>query len=386
MQSKVDLTPRPITVIGVPGSRRVAAFTEAAQRLGLGPVEVTSYLDFIAGRPPTLHPDSLIRIESPSECAATTRAILKAGIAPLEAHRGVPLSETEIDRLACDRGEMLHPRQWFLGFREILAQLDACGTEGDVRWMSAPRAIATTFDKLACLELWSQAGLPVPPRFPGIKTYAQLRREIPQRHARVFIKLRYGYSAMGAVALEWRGSLVRALTPMEVVWAHGRPRLFVTRRPRVLTREFEISWLVDTLAVEEILVEDWLPKARWNGKPYDVRAVMINGQVQHLVGWANGSPFTNLNLDATRIPRESVEHHLGGSWCEFDALCRQAAFRIPCAGILGLDVFVRPCRRRFALLEANAFGDYLPGLTYRGQSTYEAELSEFCRTGEGIAT
>ena len=241
--------------------------------------------------------------------------------------------------------------------------------------MSHPDAIITTFDKSDCLERWASAGLPVPKRHHGIRSYAQLRRENTDRHARIFIKLRYGYSAMGAVALEWRDDLVRAITTMDVEWANGRPRLFVTKRPRVITREFEIAWLIDTLAMEEIVVEDWLPKARWKSMPYDLRLVMIDGQVCHAVGRASHSPFTNLNLDATRIPQDSIERHLGESWTHCKTLCEQAAAQIPEAGYLGLDVLVRPGGRQYALLEANAFGDYLPGLLYRGQSTYASELS-----------
>lgn len=114
--------PGRIVVIGVPGSRRVSAFLSDAHRLGIGRIDVLSYLDWIDGcsRPPPS--GTFVRIESPSECSLTTRAILKAGIAPIEARGGVPISAPEIDRLACDRGEMLHPRQWFFGFQEILTR------------------------------------------------------------------------------------------------------------------------------------------------------------------------------------------------------------------------------------------------------------------------
>jgi hypothetical protein len=115
-----------------------------------------------------------------------------------------------------------------------------------------------------------------------------------------------------------------------------------------------------------------------------VRVVLIRGEVHHVVGRSSASPFTNLNLDATRIPREAVERHLGTCWDPFESLCRQAACGIPEAGVLGLDVLVRPCRSRFALLEANAFGDYLPGLMHRGRSIYETVLSEFCHAEEGV--
>jgi hypothetical protein len=372
-----------IVVIGIPDSRRVSAFCEAAQRCGVERVDVVSYLDWIAGRRPP-PAGSLVRIDSPGECSQTTRAILKAGIAPLEARGGLPLSVAEIDRLACGRGELLSPRQWFLGYREILEQIDIGWADAGLRWMSRPKSIVTAFDKIACLELWSRAGLPIPRRYPGIARYEQLRGEIARRHARLFVKLRYGYSALGAVALEWRDSLVRAITTVEVTGPRDRARLFVSKRPRVLTCESEIAWLIDRLGVEDILVEHWLPKARSGGKPFDLRVVMIGGEPQHVVGRANTSPFTNLNLNATRIAPEEVKRQLGETWEHLGAVCRQAALQIPTAGGLGLDVLVRPCLRQLALLEANAFGDYLPGLLYRGRSTYEAEVHRFCGERAGV--
>ena len=377
------MLPGRIVVLGVPGSRRVSSFVEEASRLGIDRVDVVSYLDLIAGVVPVPGAGSLVRVESPSESAETTRAILKAGIGPLEEVGGRPSSSAEVDRLDCGRGEIVAPRQWFFGFHEVLARVESAWSGDGSRWVSRPSTIATTFDKLACLDLWRSAGLPTPGRHPDVQSYAQLRDSIPGRHARVFVKLRYGYSAMGAVALEWRDHLVRAITTTERVRAEGRDRLFVSKRPRVLTSEPEIAALIDALAFESIVVEDWLPKARYDGVPYDVRVVMIGGRARHLVGRASFSPFTNLNLDARRIPRESVEAHLGDAWGDFEGVCERAASHLPEAGVLGLDVLIRPGRRRFALLEANAFGDYLPRLMHAGQSVYEAELAHFEGTVAG---
>jgi hypothetical protein len=109
---------------------------------------------------------------------------------------------------------------------------------------------------------------------------------------------------------------------------------------------------------------------------------MIGGTLHHVVGRSSGSPFTNLNLGAMRVPRDVADRQLGEARNQFESLCEQAARRIQGAGVLGLDVLVRPCRRTFALLEANAFGDYLPGLMHRGQSIYETILSRACRADD----
>ncbi|HEX5443980.1 MAG TPA: STM4014 family protein [Pirellulales bacterium] len=375
--------PARMVVIGIPGSRRVRAFIDAVRRLGPYSLQVVSYLDAIAGRaePPC---GSLVRIESPSECADTARAILQAGIAPLEAIGGIPLSRRQIDRIACQRGEILPLRQWFLGFREILLGWQASWEPRAIDWMSRPSAIATAFDKLECLDRWSAAALPVPRRWGGIASYAELRRQVGERHARVFVKPRYGYSAVGAVAIEWRGPLVRAITTVEAVDASVGRRLFLSKRCRVLTGELEIARLIDTLSAEETLVEQWLSKARSNGTPFDVRVVVVGGRAKHVVGRANASPFTNLNLGASRLPRKAVAERLGPAWHKMLLLSEQAAAEIPAAGALGVDVIVRPDRRSFVLLEANAFGDYLPGLLHAGQSTYGAELREARRFTDAL--
>jgi hypothetical protein len=375
-------SPAMITLIGNPVSRRVKGFVEAAARYDQ-PVDVKSYLDVIRGRfsPPST---GIVRIDSPGECAEVYRSILLAGIEPLAALGGSPVSEREIDQLRIERGAIVHPRQWFYGYREILYGLESRCVGANVRWMSTPRSIITAFDKLECLERWKHAGLPIPTRYPSATSYQQLRHAVRERHARFFLKLRFGYSAMGAIALEWRDSLIRAITTVEVDLVAGRPQLFLSKRPRVLQSESEIESLIDRLAGEELLVEDWLPKARWNGLPFDVRVVAIAGQAHHAVGRASASPFTNLNLDAKRIERDDLVETLGRTWTTVESLSAAAARELPGAGMLGIDLLIRPGGRPPVLLEANAFGDYLPGLLFEGLSTWDAQLRSICIPQEAV--
>ena len=395
MPSELDDRRIPLVVVGDPQSRRMPLLRAAASRSGFE-MSVLSYDELLNGvRPEWFDRDNsrgnggaiAVRIESPGESRETARRILTAGIEPMEQRRRVPLGQSAIDAAELDRGEIVHPLQWFLGFERVLRQLDGEWGPQGVRWMNSPASIALAFDKSACRELWSQTGVPIAsaPVSGPVTTYSQLRAAVPDRHARLFVKLRYGYSAMGAVALEWRGDLVRAITTVDVTWNAGRPRLFLSKRPRVLHREFEIAWLIDTLAMEEIVVEDWLSKARWQGKPFDVRIVIVGGRARQVVGRASSSPFTNLNLDGDRISEEDIVQHLGAEWPELRTLAERAAAQLSGAWSLGMDVLVRPCRRRGVVLEANAFGDYLPGLLCEGETTYETELRTWKSSGSGEA-
>lgn len=372
---------RQLLVLGPPGTRRIDLLLAGAGAAGWHDVRALSYPQALRlASAPAEHRDlpatplcgALVRLDSPQDDVATARCILKLGIVPTAAAGRTPLATDEIERLTPARGELLHPLQWYLGLREMLEQL-ARNWDGQVRWMSHPHAVSLMFDKAACRRLWQEAGLPVAPSPARSGSYDALRAQVGRRHARLFIKLRYGYAAAGAVALEWHGGRVRAITTVETAGDAGRTRIFVSRRPRVLLKESEIAYHIDTLAEYELVVEEWLPKARWQGRAFDVRAVMVRGRLEHAVGRAASSPFTNLNLGARRIPREILMRHVR-EWDGFVALCEAAAACFPNAGSLGLDILVLPCRRRMVLLEANAFGDYLPGLLHAGATTYEAAL------------
>jgi len=323
-------------------------------------------------------PNAIVHVESPGADPQVTRGLLRAGILPMEAAGRVPVGEATIAALETGRGEILYPRQWMYGFESLLMRLRQSWGRSPIRWTTDPDTIVLAFDKRACLERWEEAGLPTPRRWDGIDTWHQLRQRIPHSRSRVFVKLRHGYSAMGAVAIEWVRDRVRAITTVETAWSNGRLRLFVTRRPRVLTRELEISLLIDSLAMEEIVVEDWLSKARCDGVPFDLRLVWIAGRIRQVVGRARHSPFTNLNLDARRIGRDRVEQLLGHHWSEAETLACAAARTLPGASVLGIDLLVRPGFQKSVLLEANAFGDYLPGLLHEGRETYDIEVESQC--------
>lgn len=363
-------------VLGNPESRRVSAFRAALARYGNGDVcDVIPWATWLTASdiaPPP--PGTIVRIESPGGDPVVEKLLLRSGIEPMHAAHRIPLEAEALDQIQPSRGEILALRQWFLGFTAELRRLDRAWGAAGIHWLNSPESIIASFDKIECLQRWEALGLPTPRRRQGVTTYHQLREVVPERRVRLFLKPRYGFSAVGAIALEWHGELIRAITTVESVWSNGRPRLFLSKRPRVLRREFEIAWLINTLAMEEVLVEDWLPKARWQGMSFDLRIVTIGGQPRHVVGRASNSPFTNLNLDGTRIDKAEVMQILGTRWDEAERLAAAAASALPEASMLGIDLLPRPSGLGFALLEANAFGDDLPRMIDGELSTHEAQV------------
>ena len=84
--------------------------------------------------------------------------------------------------LPFDRGRILHPRQWYLGFRQLLRRIDrrreACPPH---RVMNRPDEIATMFDKVRCHALFEASGVPCPRGLGSPRDYDDLRHRMAKR-------------------------------------------------------------------------------------------------------------------------------------------------------------------------------------------------------------
>lgn len=370
--------PPRFVVIGNPENRRVAFFQEALHRFSLPEARILSYEDLLTGRASlesALTPDTVLRIESPGENFAVESLLLKEGRDDAEAE-GSPIAP---DDLSFDRGQIVAPRQWYLGFCRVLRRwtglLEAVP---DVWVMNAPADIACMFDKVACHARCLEGGIAVPPALGPVQNYDELIARMDEAGwDRVFVKLAHGSSASGVVAFHRRGDEQSAITSAEIVRTGADIRLYNSLRIRRYEREADLRDLINALAAERVHVEQWLPKASLNqGESMDVRVVVIDGEPCHLVVRQGRSPMTNLHLGNRRGNVSEFLAQLGESrHGEFFETCRRTARLFRSTLYAGLDVLFTPGFRRHAVLEVNAFGDLLPGVTSTGWTTCEAEIA-----------
>jgi hypothetical protein len=191
----------------------------------------------------------------------------------------------------------------------------------------------------------------------------------------VFVKLAHGSSASGVVAYRTGGGTQEALTTVEMVRQGGEMRLYNSRLIRRYQRPAEVAALIDALVREGVQVEEWLPKAGLDDHVFDLRVVVIAGAARHTVVRMSRSPMTNLHLLNRRGDTSAVAARMGPeAWQAARRTCERAAAVFPDSLHLGVDLLIAPDYRRHAVLEANAFGDLLPGALSEGQDTYEAEI------------
>jgi len=348
----------------------------ALAKLQLPPARLVSYSDLIAGKVDLrdlLTPTSLLRIESPGKSVESEHALLSLGAncEEPEACSYERIGQAALAAQPFEKGLILPSRQWYLGYCRILELIQQQAGQT----MNHPAAIMTMFDKRACHALLESHALAVPPAIGPISCYDELLVQMRQRNWRqVFVKLAHGSSASGVVAFRMHKEQYQAITTVEMVRHQGQVRLYNTRRIQIYRNEGEIATLIDALCRHRVHVEQWLPRAFSGTRIFDLRLVVIAGQVQHVVVRQSAMPITNLHLLNPRGDLEAVMQAVGpGRWQAALETCQRAAALFPSL-YMGIDLLFKPGFKQHAIIEMNAFGDLLPGVLYEGRDTYSSEI------------
>jgi glutathione synthase/RimK-type ligase-like ATP-grasp enzyme len=243
--------------------------------------------------------------------------------------------------------------------------------------MNSTADIRMMFDKRACQHYLQQQGIPVPVILPVVQDYQSLLAVMEeQRIMRVFVKPAHASSASGVVAFRRNGRHLQAITSAEIDRSSGELQLFNSLRVRAYSTETDITALIDTILAGHAQVEEWLPKAALEERYFDVRVLVIAGVARHTVIRTSKQIITNLHLGNKRGDMQVFIHTFGEQKMqEIRQLAEQTAACFSGSLYMGVDIMLSANRKDLYVLEVNAFGDLLPGLTDKNENCYEAELS-----------
>ncbi|MCE5279448.1 MAG: STM4014 family protein [Planctomycetaceae bacterium] len=371
----------PFAVVADSHDRRVALFQQALAERKLPAATVIDYRRVAAGEVAwerEIPRGCIVRIDSPGRDFETYRSLLTVGADAAEAEGAPVLSRATLARLEPQKGKILLPRQWYLGFTAVLDRVgSALAERSDVVLTNHPHDVAVMFDKSLCHAVLSRAGLPVPPPIGAVENFQQLRDRMRQlARPRVFVKLRHGSGASGVAALQPTVRGLEAWTTCEMVAGSEGVELYNNRRIRRYRNESEVARLVDTLCRHGAHCEAWVPKAGIDGCACDLRIVVIAGQPRHAVMRLSKTPLTNLHLRNARRDTSAIRSRMSEpAWRSLMDTCRRTAAMFPRTLHVGIDVAVLCHFRRHMVLEVNAFGDLLDSVTWNGQDTYAVELA-----------
>jgi hypothetical protein len=368
-------------IIGSPDDVRVELFQSALAQRGCPPAEVVAYIDIINGSihlSQIVQQDTLIRIESPGKSELANCALLALGNRETDEEHGYkrinPAMIVAKGRIAASPS-----RQWYLGLRAfmriVVSQLTECPPH---RLMNHPDDIILMFDKRACHGHLQAGGVNVPPNLPPVMNFYELEQGMHAANVRrVFIKLAHSSSASGVVAYQTNGKEHRATAAIEMVTVVGEIQLYNSRHVQTYTDHAQIVKLIDLLCQHRVHVEHWIPKAYMGDKAFDLRVVVIGGEVAHTVARLSHNPMTNLHLLNERRDREFVINWMGDE--SFDTamnVCQKSMRCFPKSLYAGVDLLITPDYKSNFVLEMNAFGDLLHDTFYQGMDTYTLELEK----------
>ncbi|MBX9692051.1 MAG: STM4014 family protein, partial [Cyanobacteria bacterium] len=289
-------------IVGNENSRRVDLFQKALHDLGLKAARLVTYRSLLngtasistgAGR------DTIIRIESPGRDFDVQRSILRSGTALAQQEDSPFITLENLETLPFRKGEILFPRQWYLGFCALLNEVSQqIGSQENCRLMNSIEDVQTMFDKSICHSQMASAGVSIPKSVSSPASYDDLVEKINRHNmTQVFLKLRHGSSGSGVVALRFGKTGAIAITTTEIHQdLNGELRFFNSRKIRRYETLSEVRTLVNFLCGHGVHVEEWIPKDVLEGKPYDLRILSIAGKEAHSVARLGNSPITNLHL------------------------------------------------------------------------------------------
>lgn len=376
-------------LIANPQSPRVEKFQQALASFNLPPAQLIPYEDLLNDRDSLTHYDSpttYFRFDAPERNFATDRGFIAAGanvLAPDNPPDFQSITAAQALSLVEDKGRIYHPRQWYLGWRSQL-QNWAQPLQGQI--LNHPNDIAQMFDKIQCQRILAENGIPIARSLTqtrSIHNYDQLKAVMAEVGCdRVFVKLAHGSAASGVVAYEYWGDAERAITTVERAIEEGELRFYNSRKVRQYRNPEHVADIINFLAKESIQVEAWMPKARIEGREFDARVVVIGGKARQVVLRLGKSPMTNLHLGSDRRTLADLPSGLTpAAWTKMLDSCEQAVACFPQTFYCGVDLLIAPNLKDHYIIELNAFGDLVKGVTWQGQETHTTELDLLLKRG-----
>lgn len=369
------MTQAPMVLVGQPDHRRTHLLQAALKRRGLAPARVVDYATLLTDPQrlaESLTDDAVIKLDSPGESTELHDALL---------HRGwICSGEQGAPPTPLAHGELAHQHLWYAGFADLLRTLEQIA--GSARWLNPPQDILRMCDKWRCQQDLIAFGVATPAVLGLIDGYDTLRRLSGQHDCdRIFVKARYGSSAAGVLAYRrHRDGREVAYASTQVIDDKSGPQLFNTLTPQRYTDSRSIAALVDTLVVQGAYAERWIAKPRAPGHAghhFDLRVVAFDDEPRQRVARIADRPMTNLHLGNRRGDLQTVLD--ATRTAAIEDCVRKAAAVFPDSAMIGFDLI--PGHDACRVLEANAFGDLLPGLHWHGADAYDDQAAWVARHG-----
>lgn len=348
-------------IVANPGDKRTHAITQAYANVCQQPARLVSWFDVL--RDPAClntlgNKGGYLRIESSGSDAKLWSALAARG-----GLRGVDPIEHEWQP----------GRVWFSGLASVLQSLQSACTQ--YRLTHDVDDILMMTDKVLCDAKLRAAGVPVPRRLPDANTAEELREVMTKMCvSAVYVKPRWGSSGAGVLAYRNNGRDEQLTSTAKI---EGE-RVFNHKSLTRYRGHTQVDRLLNMVLADGALVQQWLPKAGIAVGPFDMRVLVIHGKIAQRTARIGKGTITNLHLKSARMPiPDALNAFPAKTEDAVYKVCLRAAACFAKSHMVAVDVML-DVRGKPWVLECNAWGDYLPGLTDGGFDSYETQMRALC--------
>lgn len=281
----------------------------------------------------------------------------------------------KLEPVVSEESDFLRYARFDKDYREMLRMLGERPLSGSVRFLNTPASLLLAADKLRSKERMQDGGLRVTPLMGIPRSFDELKALLPAGQNGCFLKPRYGSGAGGIMAIRRRDKSPEwvSYTTLQAVDGH----IHNTKRIHRLTQEASIALLAEAVIRTEAIMEEWIPKADWDGENYDLRVVSRGTEVDHIVVRCSRGTITNLHLN-----------NRARSWDDLPVsdVVRQAVVSqsIRAGQIVGLhsagvDLLLEKRSHTPFIVEVNGQGDHIYQDMFARNSIYTNQLKEIIK-------
>ncbi len=371
--------PDRIVYLGATSGQRTDAFQAALKSLKLPEAHVISYYDFNQN-PKVLEglltPKSWLKFDSPEGDKRALMTLACIGESYAEDNHYPVLSQEKLAYQLDHEGYLGNPAQFYFGLKSIWQDICQKASFAGTKLSANAEDMALAFDKSDCNHYLKKATLPVAARLNSdhISCFDDLISLLKsQKTYRVFIKMRYGSSAAGmiALALHSNGQMLAYTTAL----LDDKNDIRITLKIQKLKQLAKIKQLINKLIPYGLHIEKWLPKSTMHGHICDFRVITVNKEPTFQTMRMSKHTMTNLHLGGQRMqPDQFLPHIPEQLWADALETCRKVANLFPSSHILGIDLALLSHWRKHAIIEVNAFGDHIHDCTHQGYTPQQWQL------------
>lgn len=256
---------------------------------------------------------------------------------------------------------------------EYILKLKYLSCLNDVNYLNYPKDIIATLDKVVCKKILIDNNiLTTPMILEDLNDVYELRRMVREsKNYNLFIKPKYGSGAAGVIAYKYNPRLNKEIIYTSIVMNEDK-QLINTKKIRRIDNALEIENIINNIAKQDLIVEKWIPKSKYEGISYDLRVVYQYGKIDFIIARGSKCPITNLHLNNCAIDfnKLSINKNI---YEKIKKLCNDVAKCFPKLNSLGIDMLITP-KGEPMVIEVNGQGDLIYSDIFNENNIYKSQM------------